>query len=323
MIIVSMFDNFINNLKNGFRVANATRKLVFKDKELFLYPIISAVIGIAMAVLVIGIGAAIFLTGAVAGLSGGQMALIVICLLILLYFLVYMVSSYFTIAMLMAFRSYASGKKMGMAEALGRTAPYTKLIIEWSLFYTIIVTIIHIIEEAIRMLLSRYGIIGNVISGVLTGGINLALAASVAFAFPIILDEKKGPIATLKSSISFIMKNFGDTFGGLLFAEIFEIILLLVGLGLIFLGIIVYAAYSIAIPAVILAIIGIITIIAGVLLRYVLFNAFKLIIYDYKTRGTLPKGFDKSLIDASVKRKNNPKGSKPLSPFGIGTGGNI
>jgi MFS family permease len=316
-----MFENFISNIKNGFKVANATRKLVFSDKELFLYPIVSAIIGIAFAVLVIGIGAALLLTGAFAGMSGGQIVLIAVLLLILLYFLVYFVSTYFTIAMLIAFRSYASGskgKKIGMAEALGLTAPYTVLIIKWSIFYTIIVTIITIIAEAIRIALARFGIIGNIISGVLTGGINLALAASIAFAFPIILDEKKGPIATLKSSISFIMKNFGDTFGGLLFAEIFQIVFLLIGLGMIFLGILLY---SVAVLAIALVAIGLIVIVAGVLLRYVLFNCFKLIIYDYKTRGTLPKGFDKNLIDSSIKRKKNQNGSKPLSPFGVGTGG--
>ena len=183
--------------------------------------------------------------------------------------------------MLIAFRQYTSGKRISFGSALGMTGPYTKLILEWAIFYTIIVTIIQMVEGAIRAALSRYGIGGSIISGVLTGGISLGLAAATAFALPVIIDEKKGPIDTIKSSVSFIMKNFGDTFGGLVFAEIFQIVFLLIGIGLIILGVLTLGIFVLGVA---LVVIGVLVIIAGVLLRYVLFNCFKLIVYDYKTR---------------------------------------
>ncbi len=324
-----MFDKLIANIKNGFRVANATRRLVFSDKELFAYPIIAALISIAIAALVLGLIVAGYLAGTLARLTNAELALIVIVALVVLYFLAFYVTSFFTVAMLLAFREHAKGKRLSMGEALGRTVPYSKLVLEWSAFYTIIITIINIIEGAIRGMLSRYGVVGNVISGMLTGGMNLALAAAVAFSLPVIIDEKKGPVATIKSSISFIMRNFGDTFGGLLFAEIFQIVMTLVGLGIIFLGILPFLASSGSAPvssgivalSVILIALGAIVIIAGVLLRYVLFNCFKLIVYDYKTRGTLPKGFNAKLIESGVKRKNSQKGGKfGINAFGVGTG---
>jgi membrane-anchored glycerophosphoryl diester phosphodiesterase (GDPDase) len=323
-----MFDKLIANIKNGFRVANATRKLVFSDKELFAYPIIAALISIVIAALVLGLIVAGYLAGTLARLTNAELALIVIVALVVLYFLAFYVTSFFTVAMLLAFREHAKGKRLSMGDALRRTVPYSKLILEWSAFYTTVITIINIIEGAIRAMLSRYGVVGNVISGLMTGGINLALAAAVAFSLPVIIDEKKGPVATIKSSISFIMRNFGDTFGGLLFAEIFQIVLMLVGLGLIVLGILPFFVGSGSAPvggivalSVILIALGAIVIIAGVLLRYVLFNCFKLIVYDYKTRGTLPKGFNAKLIESGVKRKNSQKGGKfGINAFGIGTG---
>ena len=309
-----MFDNFINGIKNGFRVANATRKLVFNDKSLFMYPIIAIIISIIAAIAILGIGIGLFIIG-----QFGQNGLAIvsfIIILIFLYFVVFFISTYFTIAMLIAFRSYTQGKRISMSEALNRTSPYAKLILEWSIFYTIIATAIRIIEGAIRSIF-RYG--GNIISGIITGGISLGLAAAVAFALPVIIDEKKGPIDTMKISTGFIMKNFGDTFGGLVFAEIFQIVLTLVGLGIIFLGVLPYitgagtvGSFTIAL-SIVLIVLGVITIISGVLLRYVLFNCFKLIVYDYKTRKKLPKGFDAKLIDSSIKRKNRP----PNQPSGI------
>lgn len=316
-----MFDNLIANIKNGFKVANATRRLVFSDKELFVYPIIAALISIAIAVLVLGAMLAGYIAGAFAGLTNSELALVAIIAFVVLYFLIFFVTSFFTVAMLLAFRDHRKRSIMTVGAALGKTAPYTKLILEWSAFYTIIVTIIHLIESAIRSLLSRYGVVGNVISGLLTGGINLGLAAAVAFSLPVIIDEKKGPIATMKSSMSFIMKNFSDTFGGLLFAELFEIVLLLVGLGIIALGVLAMSATRSIVLGIVLALVGIVVIITGVLLRYVLFNCFKLVVYDYKTRGTLPKGFDAKLIEGSIKRKNNPKGGKfGINTFGVGSG---
>lgn len=327
----SVFDNFISNIKNGFKVANAVRKLVFSDKGLFMYPILAIIIDLVVAALVVGVGVAIFLTGALSGLSTGEYILIAIAVLFVLYFILFFVISYFTMAMLIAFREHMKGKHMGMGDALGSTSAYTTLIIKWALFYTVIITIIDIIEALVRAALSRFGIAGRVISGLITGGMDLALAAAVAFSLPVILDERKGPIDALRASISFIAKNFGDTFGGLIYTEIFQIVFLLMGLGCIFLGFIAItnsgsvASASVGtllgVLGIAMLIIGFVLILVGILLRYVLFNCFKLIIYDYKTRHTLPKGFDAKLIDNSIKRKNKPGSGKiNLNPFGVGAG---
>lgn len=320
---INLFDNFINGIKNGFKTANATRKFVFGDKQLFMYPILSLIIGIIAAAIILGVGIGIFIFAGLSTMHSAAPIILFIIDLVILYLVVFFITTYFTIAMLIAFREYTKGKRIGIGDALGRTAPYMTLILEWTVFYTIIVTIIHIIEGLIRAAFSRFGFIGNIISGVLTGSANLALAAAVAFALPVIIDEKKGPIDTIKLSTSFIMKNFGETFGGLVFAEIFQIALTLMGLGLIFIAILPFllarGAVSSALVAVsiTLAAVGFLMIIAGVLLRYVLFNCFKLIVYDYKTRKTLPKGFDSKLIDSSIKKKKQQRSGFGGSPVGF------
>ncbi len=130
---------------------------------------------------------------------------------------------------------------------------------------------------------------------------------------PVILDSKTGPIETIKSSSGFILKNFGDTFGGILFAEIFQIVLALAGIGVMLLALV--AAPSIALVIVLFSI-GIILVMAGILLRYVLFNCFKLIMYDYKTEKKLPKGFDAKLVESSIKKRKKSLGGRiGFNPF--------
>lgn len=319
-----MFENIVN----GFKTANATRKLVFGDKELFAYPVASVILSIIFAALILGSLFFMLLIGALSGLSGAALVVIVIIVLYLLYLVVFFIGTYFTMAMLIAFREYAKGtkQKISFSESLRRTAPYLKLIIEWSLFYTAIATLLHIIEGAINRLGGRYGISGFIVSRLITGAMNLALAAAVAFSLPVIIDEKTGPITTIKTSTKFIISNFGETFGGLIFTEIFGILIAIVGVVFIIAGAYVFfATGAVVAVAAILAIIGVILVIFGVVLRYVLFNCFKLILYDYKTRKTMPKGFDSKLLDSSVKKKskgNKPSGINPLS-FGMGQQGGL
>lgn len=310
------------NIKNGFKTANATRKLVFSDKELFLYPIVSTIIAIFAAILLISLAIlSVLALGPHA--TGSEMFVVGIVFLVLLVFVVTFFTTYLTMAMLIAFRAHGQGKHISFGDALGQTGPYKVLITEWAAFYTVVYLIIHTIEMLISRALSRSGIAGAIISDLITGGLNVALAAAVAFALPVILDEKKGPIDTLKSSSSFILKNFGNTFGGLLFTELYYLIFVIIGVILIFAPLFLLASNTIStIWALVLISVGLIFILVGSLLRYVLFNCFKLIVYEYKTKKTLPKGFDPKLIDGSVKKNsNNSNGNPPRpTPFSIGMG---
>lgn len=317
--VLGMFEN----LKNGLKTANAVRKLVFADKGLFAYPIITALAAIILGIIMFVILIFLFITSVLVNWSGAAQIVLVLIILYLYYLAVFFIETYLTAAMLISFREYAKGKnsKISFNESINRTKPYLKLLFEWAVFYTIIATIIRIIEGLINRAMGR-GLSGAVISSVISGAMNLAFAAAIAFSLPVILDEKKGPIDTIKLSAKFIISNFGETFGGLIFTELFQILFAVIGIISIIGGVLLFG--SSVILGVILVAIGFIVIVTGVVLRYVLFNCFKLIIYDYKTRKVLPKGFDKQLIDNSIKKKqgNKPGGINPLS-FGMGQQGGL
>ncbi len=389
-----MFENLINDLKNGFITANATRKLVLGDSQLFIYPILAIVVSLLLIIALGSVGFAATLlaygglhssgnltinigsnftynsthnatnaTTAASNNSSHGILIIFILSIFVIYVLVFFVVIYFTAAMLIAFREYANGKKITVMEALKRTAPYARLLLEWAIFISTIKAIIEIINIIVESALRRYGFIGNIIARVLFSVENLALAIIGLFALPVILDEKTGPLDTMKTSAKFIIKNFGETFSGFVYSEIVQYILIAIGeifivaaFLTVFAGlpgglaasavelliiavvclvviaisttsvgaIIVFIAFLVAstifhVPSiggfvVLLVGIGTTIILLGHLVKYVLFNCFKLVVYDYKTRNVLPKGFDAKLIDDSIKGKNRPKPGSPASP---------
>lgn len=348
---------FFTNFFNGIGTANEVRKLVLKDKRLLVYPVVMAIVAGLLAI-IIGF-VSIVTTGelaAVASSTNSNAALIpIVITAFVIYVVVYFVASYFTTAMLIAFRSFTKGKQMSFNDALGHANSYISLLLQWAVFFAVITVIVDLIEAAIRAALRRYGIAGNFISSMITGIASMALGLVAMFSMPVIIDNRTGPVATIKASGKFIIKNFGQTFGGLIYSDIVQYLMSAVGAVLIFAGfllsplsagfgvigllmafliilllsmsevgaLIVFAGaiigalvapQAMGFAAVALVAVAFAIITLGFLLKYVLFACFTLIIYDYKARGTVPKGFDKDLVDSAV--KNNPK-----QQLGAGAGG--
>ncbi len=355
---------FITNIKNGFLAANEVRKIVLSDPQLFVYPILAVVLSI-VAFLILGVGGLLILTVA-------QSVVLEVIALFVMYIAVVFITVYFLVAMLISFREFANKKPIKVGEALSRANQYLVPIFQWVIFISVIKILLDVIEMGISTLFSRFGIIGNIVSNLITGIASFALAVATLFAVPVIIDEKTGPFETIKRSTKFIIGNWGETFGGFVYTELLQVILS--GIGAIFLllslislvsvhtltstigsaaglielvvgGVLLLVIFLLLAMspigslilfvivlivglsnglnggiAIFLAGIGVLLVILGHLLNYMMFNCFKLIVYDWKTKNTLPADFDKSVIDQAV--KVNPKAQSSKSS-GSGLFGNI
>ena len=275
------------NLKNGWKLGSATRKLIFGDKELLVYPIIGGIITFLLALVLF---VPLVLTIATASNT------LILAAVILFGFLSTFVSIYFLVALLLAFRQYSrTGKKMSMGNALSQASQYWVQILEWAVFYTIIVTILRAIESRIQG-----------IGGFLIGAIgSMALALATIFVVPSIIDNKTGPIKSIENSVKMITKNFGSTFGGIIYSDLYALMFVIPGILLFFLGIII--AFGAFIPGIALAIVGIVLFVFGIMLNYVTSNAFILILYDYVNTGKLPKGFTEEMMDNAIRKKKSSR----------------
>ncbi len=269
-------------------MGSETRKLVFKDKNLLVFPLVSSVVGVAEFAAIFG---SVYVFGGLslwAYLAG----------LVVFYPIVFFTSTYVLMAMLLAFRRFGGGERIGMKEAFAGVRPYTKLIIQWALFQTIVLL-------AIRLMQSFLGRVGGLIFGALASA---TLTYATLFAVPIILNKKTGPIQTVKEGTQFVTRNFGQTFGGVIFSDLYSAIFIVPGILIIFGGLVGGVLLRSLVLLWLLLSAGVILVVFGLLLSYTLVNVLKLIIYDHVNGVPLPAGFREEIFSVSIRRKKLGRG---------------
>lgn len=278
------------NMKKGWALARATRKLVFGDRSLFIYPVLAAIISFIEFLAIFGsLVLSTFSVGAAANGSANTAAFIVA--LVIYYFIVIFTSTYFLMAMMIAFKGYLKGNRISIGEAMSQTAQYTKLIVQWALFYTFVIMLIQILE-------SRFRGIGRVLIGTIA---SMVVALATFFAIQIILDKRLGPVGAVKESTKFIIAKFGKTFGGIVYSDLYALGFILGGIAAMALGGFL-SAFSI-VAGVVVLVAGFVLLVAGIIINFVLVNIYKLILYEYSNGGALPPGIDKNLVDGSIRKK--------------------
>ncbi|MCW6170796.1 MAG: DUF6159 family protein [Thermoplasmatales archaeon] len=278
-------------MKAGWRLARQVRESVSRSKSLFYYPLISGIVAIAVFAFTF---VSLFISFPLNFTVGGSVEIYILSLLVA-YIVVGFVSTLILLAMLIAYRANNSGSPVSLREAFGRAWAYRLQALEWALFYTMLVVILRIIESRLR------GIAQLVIGAV--GSMMIAIATF--FAIPSILDNKSGPIKAVKESVSTITRNFGTTFGGVAYVDLYTLIFTLGGFALLLLGIFLI---SVALPVFILValiIAGIALMAFGVVLNYTYMNVLKLVLFDYINGKGLPEGFNEDDIKSAIKRKKS------------------
>lgn len=281
-----MFENF----SEGWEIGKAVRKLVYGDKELLIYPVIISIVALLEAILIF----ASFLFGV------GTSRISLIVALFVYYLVVTFSATYLLVAMLLAFRNYTKGKKIGISEALSQASVYSTLIMEWAIFYSIILTIIRLIESQLRGALTRF---------LFSAVASLGLSIATVFVVPVIIDNQVGPIDAMKKSTDFFIHNIGKTVGGITYTDLYNLMFILGGAVLMLLGaVLALVSPLLTVPIVI---IGLVLFVFGILSNYVTFNVFKFVIYEYFNGKPLPAGISKDLIKKSVKGPQSTQASAP------------
>ena len=275
-------------LRNGFRLGSATRRLVFRDKGLLAYPIVMGILSVVeFVILFLG---SLVLGGGLAAITGGVTPTLIVGV-VAFYLASAFTTTYATIAMLLAFRSFVRGKKMGLREAFAAARPYLTLAFEWALFYTTVVMVLNLIESRFR------GVASLIISAVGS----LALTVAIMFAVPAIVDNGAGPIKAVETSAKTLVRHFGATFGGIAYTDLYSIAIAFAGIVMIIAGAFsTYLSVFIGIPLIAL---GIIVFAFGAILGFALSNVFRFVLYEYVNGKPLPREFDEGLIRGSVRTR--------------------
>jgi len=289
------------NVSKGWKLGSAVRKLAFDDQNLATYPIIAGILILIETVVILFPFFA--LTPNTANLPT------MIFLLLIYYLVAYFTSIFILVAMLISFKSFENNKNMVVYDAFKQASKYLLIILEWAVFEAVI-TVITIFIEA---LLGR--LVGKVSASLFGFATSLSMSVLTLFSIPIIIDKRFGPISAINESISFITKNFGKTFGGILFTEMYSYMFFLSGLVLSILGIVLAIVAHSFIAGAILIAPGVVLFAIGLMLEYVLNHIYALILYEWVNGGSLPRGITKELIYDALKKNKSEQ-----NPSNKGTG---
>ena len=277
-------------MKAGWRLAKTVRKSVARDRTIFLYPILSGIVSVAVFILIF-----VSLFIALPASSGGYTILFYMGFLFLAYIIMAFISTYILLSMLIAYRAFNSGNPVTIRNSLRKAWRYAPQALEWSLFYSVLIMILRIIESRIRG-------IGGILIGA-TGSFMIAVATF--FVVPSILDNKSGPIRAIEQSVSTIRKNFGETFGGVAYVDLYTLGFTLGGFIIFVIGLMVIPSTVPSIFVAVLIIVGLMLIALGIIFNFTYMNVLKLVLFDYINGRGLPEGFNEADINAAIKRRGS------------------
>ena len=304
-------------MRNGWRLSSQIRKKIFSDKALLYYSILSAIIIIVEASAIFGsfilvnIGS---LTAASAssasssssGLSNAQTVEFVV-LLFLFYVISSFTSAYMLMALYIAFKSYSNGVKIGIGQAIGEASSYIGVLLEWAVFYSIVIMLIRIIEARFR------GIAGAVFGFLAAATLSIGLM----FAFPVIYEQRTGPVTAMKLSAKTFISHFGSSIGGIAYSDLYGIMFAIVGVALFFVMIMAAAVFPSLSTAAVLAGIAalVIFIVAGTVIASTTSSIFRLVLYDYASGRGLPDWLDENLVKGALVKKRGAAGRGQMGGF--------
>jgi hypothetical protein len=280
----------IGRFKASRIIAKESWALLKKDKEIMLFPILSALtslILIAIAGLVIFF---LILSGNIKNLEQadqGNYTLNVVIVFVM-YFLTAFITLFFETGIITVVRGRLSGQNLTFSDGLSNSFRKAGKIARWSLVAATVGVILKMISE-------RSGILGRIVIAIL----GAAWSILTFFIAPILIAEDLTIKESLQKSAGIIKKVWGET------------VIVNVGVGLffallIFLGIFVFIATLFTGNVHIITAAFILLILYFVILAVIsstLSVVYQVVLYEYANTGVAPQGFSQEVIGLAFKQQ--------------------
>ncbi len=259
------------------------------NPKLAVFPAVSGLLCLIVAASFI-VPAAMFVSES--GLPDGEAAqdALIFAYMFAFYFCTYFVITFFNTALVgcaaLSIEGDTPSLGIGFKIALGRLPQ----IAGWALLAATVGTILKIIE-------SRFERIGRLVSGLF--GVAFSLVSFLVV--PVLVLEKKGPIAALKESAVLLKKTWGQQLAGNFGFGLLVFLLSLPGLAVIGFG--VYLASMAAgtpVFGVVLIGLGVVYLLALGLIQATLQVIFQTALYRFARGGEAPWGFSEDLLQGAV-----------------------
>ena len=206
---------FFGNISNTIHLMKSCVKVLKKDKELVLFPILTAL----FVIILLGV---IFSMGGIS-LSENQDEQGSIIPLAILIFGANFIVVFFNSALISAALERLRGGDPNISSGLSHAFKHIHHIFLWS----IIVTIMALIFAAIRSSGRNRGMMGQIMTEIFASFLQAGWAMMTFFVVPIVVSENLGPISAIKRSSGLFRQTWGNQVAANFGFGIFQILALL------------------------------------------------------------------------------------------------
>ncbi len=275
--------SFSDRLSNGWTIAMTSFKVLKANKQLIIFPVLSAI----SLILIFGSFFTAVLANAgwdISNIRDSDNRVMYYALLFVFYVINYFIVMFFNMALLHCSKMYFDGEEATIRDGINFSLSRIGVIFSWSLLAATVGLILRLIQENV-------GAIGKIITGL----IGVVWSIATFFVVPVIAYEKLGPIDALKRSVQLMKQKWGESLGaGFSFGLIH------------FLAIILLAIAAGIIGVLTNVIVGVAVFVLGVFLLAAIFSAVRTIfvsaVYN-NVAGNLDDHFDQQLVDSLFTQK--------------------
>lgn len=288
-----MFETF----GRSWEVTKLSFGVIWKDKELLLYPILSIILsGIFLFLLVFPIVFGLIF----ASLSGKAVIFGVtqIVLLFIAYLGLAVISTFFNVCVVYTAKKRFEGGNAKFFESLGYALSKIHLVFFWGILAATIGVLFRMLDGVIAR---SKGIIKFILSAI-RSLLGLAWQIMTIFVVQGIVYYDLGPFAAIKKSIEVIKKTWGESL--VLYIGVYVVQSILFWIGFVFAILALIVAWQISWFAVIIvACVFVIYFVLLSLIFQILRAIYNTALFVYADTGKIPEGFDKQSMQDAFKKE--------------------
>ncbi len=263
----------MGRIGTGWQLVKTSLRVLRKDKELLLFPLLS---GISLILILAGFVGGMFFTVGFGAAFGGDATWLFAILLVVYYVVAFFVSFFFNAAIIGAATIRLNGGNPTLADGLRIARENAGRIFLWAVFAATVAMILRAIQQ-------RLGFVGKILIGL----VGVAWSLATYFVVPVLVYEKIGPWAAVKRSAHIFKATWGETLvGGFSMGAIF-VLLGLAGILLPILGAVVGGVVGLVVGLVIMILYWIILGLVASAASSILIAA----LYRYATTGKVAEDF--------------------------------
>ncbi len=284
----------MNRIKRSWGLAKASFEVLMKDKELMVFPIISA---IAMVVVSAVFFVPTLLTNVLESIFDTGVPVLGYVVLFLFYIVQYSVVYFFSTALVGAALIRLRGGDPTVKDGIDIAKKRIPQILGWAALSATVGLVLNILKDSSD---KKGKGIGNIISSILGAAWNVVTFLVV----PILAAEGLGPIEALKRSWELLKRSWGEQISGTIsIGLVFGLIGFLGSVILVGLGVGLSIALDTFIPGILFGVLLIGYIMLISLLSSTLNGIFTAAVYAYAAEGQVGM-IDEGLINGAIQHKN-------------------